>query len=119
MIELIPEKGFIRIKCGRILTHQDYQDVLIPALEKAFAEKSPLRALCDMRDLEKIDWKALWDDFKFGIHHLKDVERMATVGNQWWLSFLMRFANLFFKVTLKNFKSHQLEEATEWINRKK
>lgn len=118
LIEMMPEdkKKLIHFKFKGIVTHKDYRKVLIPALEKEIGEDGPLRMYCDMREMTKIEGKAIWDDYKFGIHHLKDFDRIATIGDQWWMSPLMNIAGLFFKIKLKHFKSHQCEEAWQWIN---
>ncbi|HUX79177.1 MAG TPA: STAS/SEC14 domain-containing protein, partial [Alphaproteobacteria bacterium] len=86
LIEIIPEekKKLIHFKCAGAVTHKDYQKVVIPTLEKEISKEGPLRIYCDMREMTKIEGKAIWDDYKFGIHHLKDFDRIATVGYQWW-----------------------------------
>lgn len=118
MIQIKPgkEKRLIHFKCEGVVTHEDYQKVVIPTLEKEIGKGGPLRIFCDMRDTKKIEGKAIWDDYKFGIHHLKDFDRIATVGDQWWMSPLMKMSALFFKIKLKHFKSDEFEEAWKWVN---
>ncbi|HUX80676.1 MAG TPA: STAS/SEC14 domain-containing protein [Alphaproteobacteria bacterium] len=119
LIEIIPEekKKLIHFKCEGVITHEDYQKVLIPTLENEIGKEGPLRIYCDMREMTKIKGKAIWDDYKFGIHHLKDFDRIATVGDQWWMSPLMSISSLFFKTKLKHFKGDKFEEAWKWVNR--
>lgn len=121
MIKIIPgkKKMLIHFKCEGIITHNDYQKVVIPALKEKINKNGLLSLIRDMREMKKIEGGAIWDDYKFGIHHLKYFDRMATVGDQWWMSPLMKFSSLFFKIKLKHFKSHQYEEALEWINQQK
>ena len=119
LIEIIPEekKKLIHFKCEGVITHEDYQKVLIPTLENEIGKEGPLRIYCDMREMTKIKGKAIWDDYKFGIHHLKDFDRIATVGDQWWMSPLMSISSLFFKTKLKHFIGDKFEEAWKWVNR--
>ena len=118
MIEIIKTEkdNIIGIKCVGLVTQEDYQNILIPFLEEAIPKYGPLRAFCDMREFMGMEWKALWDDFKYGIKHTKDVERIATVGDQRWVAWLMKFSSLFYKMKLKHFNSSQVEEAWNWVN---
>lgn len=118
MVEIIPgdDKKLIHFKCQGILSHKDYLNVVIPTLEKEIAKHGKSRVFCDLRDVKEIEGKAIWDDFKFGIHHLKDFDRMATVGDQWWMSPLMSMSKPFFKVELKHFESEKYDDAWKWIN---
>src|ERR1700722_14402379 len=121
MIQITKEKksNLVHLKYAGVITHADYKKVLIPQLEKAIKTSGPLRLFCDMSDFKRIRGKAIWDDYKFGIHHLKDFKRIATVGDQWWMGPLMRFSSLFFReMKLKHFKSDQYEEALKWVDRK-
>ncbi|MBS0271927.1 MAG: STAS/SEC14 domain-containing protein [Proteobacteria bacterium] len=109
----------VHLKYEGVVTHDDYQKILIPKLKKAIKTSSPLRAFCDMRTFEKIESKAMLDDFKFGIHHIKNFERIATVGDQWWMSPLIKVSNLFLrKMELKHFKSKEYKEAQKWLDKK-
>ncbi|HUX79441.1 MAG TPA: STAS/SEC14 domain-containing protein [Alphaproteobacteria bacterium] len=119
MIEVIPgeDKKLIHFKYEGIVSHKDYQNILIPSLEKMIAkEKGPLRLFFDLRKMKEIEAKAIWDDYKFGIHHGKDFAMVAIVGDQWWLGPLTSLAGLFYNVKLKNFTTQQYEDALKWIN---
>lgn len=100
------------------ITHEDYQKVVIPAVEENVGKDGPIHVFCDLRDMKSMELKAIWDDYKLGMRHLKDIDRFATVGDQWWVSFLMKVFQPFFRMKLKNFKSHQIDEAKKWINQK-
>lgn len=103
---------------GRV-THKDYEDIIIPFLENIIAkEEGPFRIFFDLREMDAIEAKAIWDDYKFGIHHIKDFERAVTVGDQWWLNPLMDMASFVYKIKIKNFKSQQYEDALKWINQR-
>lgn len=112
------EEKIVHLKYEGEITDEDYKKVLIPQLEKKISKAAPLRVLADMRKVKGIGWKAMVDDYKFGMDHLKDFERMATVGDIWWLGPMMKVSNLFFKMDLKHFKSDQLEDAKKWIHTK-
>lgn len=121
MVEVIPgeDKKLIHLKCQGVLSHKDYQKVVIPTLEKAIANHGPLSVFCDLRDVQEIEGKAIWDDYKFGIHHLKDFTRLVTVGDQWWMGPLMSISRPFFNIEFKHFESEKYDDAWKWINQKK
>lgn len=119
MVVVIPgeNKKLIHFKYDGIVSHKDYQDIVIPLLENKLAkEEGPFRIFFDLREMKEIEAKAIWDDYKFGIHHGKDFEKAAIVGDQWWLSPLTNLTGLFYKIKLKHFTSQQYEDALEWIN---
>lgn len=100
------------------VTHEDYQEVVVPTLEKSIKKEELLSCFCDLRDMNSIQLRAIWDDYKVGIRYINNFDRFATVGNQWWVELLMKVSQPFFKIKLKHFKSLQYEEALKWVNEK-
>lgn len=98
-----------------VITRDDYRNVLIPSLTAAFQKQSPIRILCDMQKFKKMKFDAMYDDYKFGMAHIRDFDKIAAVGDQWWMAPLMWISNIFYKVQIKHFNSHELEEAQKWI----
>lgn len=108
---------FIEFTCDeKKITHKEYQEVLIPTMDKLFKDYGTLRALVDMRTYGGMELRAMWDDFWYGMKHLKDVERVATVGDQKWVEISMKTMNHIYKMELKHFHSDQMEEAKAWLN---
>ncbi len=122
MIEISEKKEgkLLHLKYEGVVTHEDYEKVLIPKLENAIKNSKRLRIFCDMRDLRRIESKAMWDDYQFGIHHIRDFERIATVGDQWWINPLLKVSGIFFpKMQIKHFKSKDYKEAMKWVEKKR
>ena len=120
MIEVSEKKEgkLLHLKYEGVVTHEDYEKILIPKLTKAVKKKKHLSIFCDMRDFKRIEGKAMWDDYKFGIQHIKDFERIATVGEQWWMSPLLKVSGVFFpKLQMKHFKSKDYKEAMKWVEK--
>ena len=65
------------------LTHADYE-VITPMVDSAVeGVKHPkIKALVDIRGLEGWESRAAWDDFKLGVKHGREFEKIAIVGNQ-------------------------------------
>ena len=97
------------------LTDTDYK-VAVPWIEQAIADSGKLRILFEMKDFHGWDAHALWDDFKFGIKHNDDVERIAMVGDRAWESWMARLGKPFIKAESRYFDLHELEAARQWVN---
>ncbi len=118
MIELLPLKGdnVVGVRASGTLTAQDYETVWIPALEKAIAEHGSVRALLFM-DETFTGWApgAMWDDAKFGLGHLREVERIAMVGGPDWVAGAVRLMGHFMPAEVQIFDAGELDEALSWI----
>ena len=68
------------------VTSDDYQRVLIPAIEEMLKVNKKVRFLYHIgEDLESFDVGAMWEDTKVGISHFASWERMAIVTDIEWL----------------------------------
>ena len=112
-------KDFLEVKYEGKITNEDYKKRLIPALEKEIKAKTPLSIICDLSKMDSFEGKAIWDDYKFGMDHIKDFGHVATVGDQWWMVPVVKASGLFFpKMKIKHFKSGQYKEALKWVQEK-
>ena len=96
------------------LTHHDYE-VLVPMLESAIdrADDARIDALVDLRQLQSVELRAMWDDLKMGLKHRKRFERIAVLGNQKWEQVATRIGNWFTSGELAYFD--QQAAATTWL----
>ena len=86
MIEVLERDGnIICFQAKGKLTHNDYQQVFIPAMEQMIKEHGKIRVLLAMSE-EFHGWEpaAMWDDAKFGMKHRTDFEKCAVVGGPKW-----------------------------------
>ena len=71
---------------GRV-TKTDYESILVPAVEKAFARHDRLRLYYELgADFAGIDADAIVEDFKVGLQHLTRWERAAVVTDVQWIA---------------------------------
>ena len=68
-----------------------------------------------MTDFEGMELEAFWQDFKFGLRHVRDFERLAVVGDQRWLEWCTKAFSPMTKTELKYFQPNQLAEAWQWV----
>ena len=98
------------------LTHQDYQDVLIPGLETIIRERGKARLLLDVGDdFQGWEPKALWDDARFGLAHRRDFDKMAVVTDRRWVGWALKVGAWMVPGEVRAFSPSQRGEAHGWI----
>ena len=65
------------------VTANDYEAVIIPAVEALFSRQSKVRFLYHLgEDFTGFEAAAVWDDMKLGLKHLAGWERVALVSDR-------------------------------------
>jgi hypothetical protein len=78
--------GVVGIRGTGEITEDDYEHVLIPAVEAALADHDKIRLLYVLGPgFEGMEGDAMWEDTKVGMHHLFSFERMACVTDVEWM----------------------------------
>lgn len=107
---------FLTLKaCGK-LTHEDY-NVINPMVDAALeGVKDPkIKAFIDGSELEGWEARAAWDDFKFGLKHGKQFEKIAIFGNKKWQEYTAKVGSWFVSGEVKYFES--AEDALSWLKK--
>ncbi|MCP4328450.1 MAG: STAS/SEC14 domain-containing protein [Alphaproteobacteria bacterium] len=118
MIELLPLRGdnVVGIRASGTLSADDYETVWIPALRNAIAEHGAVRALMFMDEsFEGWSAEAMWDDAKFGLNHIREVERIALVGGPEWVRKAGRLMAHFIPAEVRIFDADELDDAISWV----
>jgi len=118
MIEVLP--GFpdnvLAFVCHEQVTKQDYEAVLVPAVEKALRAHEKLRLYYETApDLAGIDAGAMWEDTKVGMGHFTRWEKFAVVTDIEWISRTMKFFSFLMPGEMRVFKADETQAAREWI----
>lgn len=118
MIELL--KGFpdnvVAIACHGEVTRQDYDAVLIPAVEKALKAHDKIRLLYEVGpDFASYDAGAAWEDFKVGMEHYSRWERVAVITDVEWIKLAMRLFSVFLPGAMRVYPSAEAAKARLWI----
>lgn len=87
---------FLSLHARGKLTHEDYQS-MVPILESAIAgvEKPKIDVFLDATELTGWELHAAWDDFKLGLKHGLQFNRVAIVGNKRWQYLAARLGSWF------------------------
>jgi len=96
------------------LTKQDYE-AFTPRAERAIDEYGKIRVLFDMHDFHGWKAAALGEDFKFGLHHFKDIERLAVIGEKAWERGMTAFCKPFTSAEIRYFDRSEAEAGRRWI----
>ena len=119
MIEKLPgsSENLLGFRLWGKLTEADYQNVLIPEIEKALAENPKIRVLVTLEDFEGWTVGGAWEDFTL-IFKLPGVERMAlVVDDTWdeWMTWLFKAFTSVSRTELRFFRQDRNQEAWDWI----
>ncbi len=106
---------FLKLKVRGTLTHEDYQTIT-PMIDSALAEvKEPkVRAFIDITELKGWEARAAWDDFKLGLKHGNEFEKVAILGNKKWQEISAKIGTWFIAGEIKYFENEN--DAISWLN---
>jgi hypothetical protein len=104
----------LEVKVTGELTHGDYQSC-VAAFERLLSQHGRLRVLYDLVNFRGWEVAALWDEIKFDVKHVSDIERMALVGDKTWEKWMAEFVKPFTRATVRYFDHDQIAAAHAWI----
>ncbi|MBD1391037.1 STAS/SEC14 domain-containing protein [Neiella sp. HB171785] len=108
--------GLIAMEAVGEVTRADYQDIIRPELERAFAHGEKVRFLYILGSQFKgFEAAALIDDAKLGIKHLGDFERIAVVCDVKWVNHAIKLVNVATPCPVKRFAVEQQTDAISWL----
>ncbi len=113
-IERVADTFFLSLKAQGKLTHADYE-VITPMIDSALeGVKSPkINAFIDGTELEGWEARAMWDDFKIGLKHGSEFEKVAIYGNKKWQERLSKIGSWFISGQVRFFEDDK--EALSWL----
>jgi hypothetical protein len=116
-IQLSEERGgkLLAVHVTGTLVKADYTR-LVPEFERLLRQHGRLRLLFDMTGLHGWDAAAAWEDFKFGVEHFADIERLAMVGDRKWQHAMATFCKPFTKAQVRYFDHHDAAAARAWLD---
>lgn len=118
MIELIQglPPGTLGFRAHGQVTVEDYERILIPDVEAAFALNRKLRLLyVTADDFVGFDPGAMWNDAKIGARHISGWDRVALVTDVPWLRMAATTMGFMVPAHFRLFASAELAEAKRWI----
>lgn len=99
------------------VTANDYETVIIPAVEALFSQRSKARFLYHLgTDFTGFEAAAMWDDAKIGLKHISGWERMAVVSDVEWIRAAIKVFGLAMPGHVRVFHNNEISKAKQWIS---
>jgi hypothetical protein len=107
---------FLTLKAVGKLTHEDYQ-LITPLIDSALAvvKEPKVDILIDGTELEGWELRAAWDDFKLGLKHNNEFNKIAIYGNKNWQEIVAKVGSWFISGEIKYFEN--ITDATNWLKK--
>ena len=87
----------------------------VPEFERLVRQHGKLRVLFDMTGFHGWEAAAIWEEIKFDVKHLADIERCAMVGDMNWQMVMTWFCKPFMKATIHYLDHNHSDEARRWL----
>lgn len=112
--------GTLGFRASGQVTAADYERVLVPDIEAAFALNRKLRLLYHVGpDFTGFDPGAMWDDAMLGFRHFSGWDRVALVTDVPWLRIASTAMGFVVPVEFRLFSNAELVLAIDWIREPK
>lgn len=113
-MERIGSKFFLSLKAVGKLTHEDY-NTITPFIDSALdGVKDPkVKVFIDGSELEGWELRAAWDDFRLGLKHGNEFDKIAIFGNKKWQEHASKIASWFVSGEVKYFNDSN--NALGWL----
>jgi hypothetical protein len=108
--------GTLGFRARGQVTAEDYERVIVPDVEAAFALNRKLRLLYHVgEDFTGFDPGAMWDDAKLGFRHFSGWDRVALVTDVPWLRMTATAMGFAVPAEFRLFPNAELQAALRWI----
>ncbi|MDN7024938.1 STAS/SEC14 domain-containing protein [Methanoculleus sp. FWC-SCC1] len=121
MIEVLPESSddVIGFAFDGRMTRDEYNNVLLPPLDRAVREHGNARILFQIVNFRGWMPHGAWEDLK-NWPHITRVDRIAVVGGERWQEWMNRLPGLFvgfIRTDVRYFPETRLDDAWTWLRR--
>ena len=105
----------LAFKLSGKLYDADYQTFVPEADKMTAGVEGKLRLMVILEDFQGWDLHGAWDDFKFGMKHYADTERIALVGDKKWEEWMAKLWKPFSLAQVRYFETTRVEDAWSWM----
>lgn len=116
MIELLDTRSpkIVGVRCSGKLNDEDYK-VMEPKLEEAIKSEGTIRLFAEFNDFHGWDLHAAWDEFRIGMKHSNEFEKIAMVGDKKWERWVATITSMFTPAKVRYFDKSEMEKAWYWL----
>ena len=114
MLELIDglPGNVVGIAVSGRLTKQDYEDLLVPAMQKSLRRHEKIRLYYELNSRFP---GAAWDEPDLGLEHASRCERVAIVTDIGWVRLTVKALRFLIPSEIRVFATIQADEGRAWI----
>ena len=119
MFELLSDTpdNVVGVKAVGDIEDDDYEDVLVPAIEDALSRHGKIRMLLVLGpEFEGFAADAMWEDAKLGVKTFTSYERVALVADASWLRRTVRAFGWLMPGEVRGFALADLDAARDWVS---
>ena len=107
--------GVLGLEAVDDVEKEDYENVILPAIEQAIAEHGKVRLVYVLGpEFDDYEEEAVWEDLKLGVRHPASFERMAIVTNARWAGPAIKILSVLWPGQARAFPLAELESAKRW-----
>ena len=107
--------GVLGLEAVDDVEKEDYENVILPAVERAIAEHGKVRLVYVLGpEFDDYEEEAVWEDLKLGVRHPASFERMAIVTNARWAGPAIKILSVLWPGQARAFPLAELESAKRW-----
>lgn len=117
MIRLLSDMppGVLGFEAIDDVEREDYENVLVPAIETAIAEHGKVRLVYMLgHEFDDYEGEAVWEDVKLGGRHPASFERIAIVTDAKWAGPAVKVFSVLWPGRARAFPLAELEAAKVW-----
>ena len=117
MIRLLSDMpaGVLGFEAVDDVEKEDYEDVIVPVINKAIAEHGKVRLVYVLGpEFDDYEGGAVWEDLKLGVRHPASFERIAIVTNARWAGPAIKIFSVLWPGQARVFQLSELESAKRW-----
>jgi hypothetical protein len=117
-IQLIPDlpDQILGARAVGEVEDDDYEDVLVPALEDRLSRHENVRFLYLLgEDFERYEADAVWEDAKLGVAHFTSFERIAIVTDLKWMRRSIKVFGWMIPGEMRHYPLADLAQARGWL----
>jgi hypothetical protein len=110
----MPE-GVIGLEAVDDVGEEDYEDVVVPAVQQAIAEHGKVRLVYVLGpEFDEYEGDAVWEDLKLGVRNPTAFERVAVVTDARWAGPAVRVLSILWPGQARSFPLAARASATRW-----
>ena len=86
-------------------------------IDAVVAEAGTVHLFIQLEDFSGFEMEVLWEKAKFAFQHLRDIERMAVVGDRAWEEWWVTIAGALAPAETRYFDHDDIDAAWVWLKR--